>query len=106
MSTISKEGFERVCHAPQVCWVVEDDHTVVLNEQTMHTMKLQGVSAAIWDWITLGYPLGEVVEMISVFQGQSDQDAERRVRDALAAWTVAGFIVRDPGRTDGESGHQ
>ena len=90
--------------SPGVRWVREADHILVLNRNTGHTLKLEGASAAIWDWMTLGYRFGQVAAMLAVFLDQPQAVAERRVRESLQTWTVTGFILTPSGEPHGKSG--
>lgn len=86
--------------APAVVWVKEADGTLVVNPEKGSSRWLLGTEQAIWDLLTLGYPLEGVTQFVSTLLGVSSEAARRTVLGTCLEWETAGLL-----RVEGVTGH-
>jgi hypothetical protein len=79
--------------APGVHWVVgRTSLTIVDEEGTAKALGYPG--AAVWDFISRGYPLSDVETLVAAVAALDRPAAQALVRSALAEWAAAGYVER------------
>jgi hypothetical protein len=89
----------RLQPARHVCWAVELDGVVVLNERNGRSLKLAYPQAAIWDFVTRGDSRKEIVCKIAAVASLAPEEAERLVVQTEAELRQSGFLA--PGSLHG-----
>ena len=77
--------------SPGAHWVVgRTSLTIVGEEGSARTLGYPG--AAVWDFISRGYPLSDVEALVAAVAALDKPAAEALVRAAIAEWAASGFI--------------
>jgi hypothetical protein len=77
--------------APGVHWVVGRTSLTIVDEGgSAKTLGYPG--AAVWDFISRGYPLSDVATLVAAVAALDRPAAEALVRAAVAEWAACGFI--------------
>jgi hypothetical protein len=78
--------------SPCLRWVKDSDQILVVDERINTPTVLQGVEAAVWDWLMLGYNLPDVSELLAVLCNESQVLAETRLFGLLQGWLKSGWL--------------
>jgi hypothetical protein len=86
-------------------WLRDARQVLLVDPAQERAWALEGVEAAIWDWLTLDYADDQIVVFLSLLLKTSAARAARRLRDVLRAWQAAGILqVVEEDQRD-QSGH-
>ena len=61
------------CCAPSIIWVRDADQTLLVDQETKQSWSLRGVSAVIWDLLTVGYSHQRIVPLLSLRKNESEE---------------------------------
>jgi hypothetical protein len=80
--------------APHVVWTRDVDRVLLVDSEGERAWELDGLEAAIWDWLAMGYPYDKVVDFVSLVLACSQDEAGKTLEAALDAWRQAGLVER------------
>lgn len=100
--TVSAKELIHRC-APAIAWVRDADHTLLVDMERGRSWSLQGVEAAIWDWLASGTPYERVVRFLCLVLRTSEEEAKDALSATLDHWQDAGITHTIK---DGKSGDQ
>ena len=86
-------------HPAQVEYVRDLDQVILVSPENHQKWILQGIDAAVWNWLTLGYGYMRVVNMITTACSVSNEEASCLLQTILAKWVDAGLL--NEGQGDG-----
>lgn len=89
---MSDDGQRTYRCVPTIAWVKDAGQTLLVEEEAGRTWSLRGVEAAVWDWLSLGYSFDEIVGLLKVLVGASDEEARERLVAMLEGWKQAGIV--------------
>ena len=78
--------------APTIVWARDEGRVIVVDDQDKRSWLLDGIEAAIWDWVTMGYAHPRIVSMVSLTLKGSDAQAETLLENTLHRWYLAGLV--------------
>lgn len=78
--------------APTLVWVRDEGHVIVVDAQNARSWLLDGIEAAIWDWVTMGYSYPRIVNLASLILKGSQAQAETQLEETLHRWHRAGLV--------------
>jgi hypothetical protein len=91
---------------PNVTWLRDANHILVIDGERGETWSLSGREAALWDWLNLGYPYQKILEFLSLLMRASPHEAEKTLLTLLRDWQSEGIIHSVEEGLDGQSSHQ
>jgi hypothetical protein len=91
-------------NAPELMWVQEAGHILVVNPATGAAQRLIGQEAAVWDWFNSGHASATVTHLLALAFDLAAPEAQAVLDQMLARWLTAG-LVEDAERAHGESLH-
>jgi hypothetical protein len=77
---------------PCLHWVKDSNQVLVVDERLNTATVLQGVEAAVWDWLMLGYNLADVTGLLAGLCHESQGLAETRLLGLLQGWLQSGWL--------------
>jgi hypothetical protein len=77
---------------PQIRWVREAGRTLVVDVEENRSWSLQGLEAAIWDRLVLGYSLPAITRFLSLLMAAPEVDARGELLGMLDRWQAAGIL--------------
>ena len=80
--------------SPHISWVVDRMKTILVHESTGKVSILQGIQAAVWSWLNLGYPYPILLEFIACLSKVSPSVAQVELDQMLIEWQGLGFVDR------------
>ena len=89
--------FTSYCCAPDIEWVQDASQVLLVDAARGRSWPLQGVEAAIWDWLSLGYRYEQIARFVSLALGTSMDEAERALCAVLRGWAGAGILQASEG---------
>ncbi len=75
-----------------VRWVKDADQILVVDEHSGNVHRLFGLEAAVWSWLTLGYPYPRLVRLTAALLSLAPAEAEPHLARCLTDWQVAGLL--------------
>lgn len=105
---VTRPGGEWLAYrcAPAITWVKDTDQILLVDAEREQFWLIQGVEAAIWDFLALAYPYEKIVRFLSLIQSISTDEAEETLQLALCSWQRAGIVQLEEESKRGQSGHQ
>jgi hypothetical protein len=88
-----------VC-APAIRWVKDLDQTILVDYDGQQSWILQGIDAAIWDLLTLGYGLEQTADFLAVLLTISSGEASHRLLATIQRWEQEGILQVPEGAQD------
>jgi hypothetical protein len=83
---------------PSLRWCQESNHVLVIVEQTGMAVRLTGLDAAVWKWLTLSYPYETVLRFAEAFLKLPDAETRTRLNQTLHDWVELGLLVEEGAR--------
>ena len=83
--------------APSAIWTKDAELTLVVDRERGSSWMLTGTEQVVWDLLTLGYSLEQLVEFASVFLGVSPEEADETILAICRAWVRAGLLYAEEG---------
>jgi hypothetical protein len=80
--------------AAGIQWAVESDGVLVTNGTGM-AHRIGYPEAAVWDWMTRGYPLEKVLVLIGYVASLEPSGARELVAEALCTWDRMGLLTTE-----------
>ncbi len=77
---------------PAITWVKDANQILLVDAEREQFWFIQGVEAAIWDFLALAYPYEKIVHFLSLMQDTSTDEAEKTLRASLFGWQKAGIV--------------
>ena len=68
---------------------------LVIVEQTGLAVRLTGLDAAVWKWLTLSYPYQTVLRFAQAFLNLPDAETRTRLNQTLQVWVELGLLVEE-----------
>lgn len=78
--------------APDIFWVKDAGQTILVEGETGCSWLLSGWKAVIWDLLSLGYSVEDVVRFLTVLLDVGPEEARRRLLAALHQWAGNGIV--------------
>jgi hypothetical protein len=92
--------------ASDITWVRDADRILLVDAKKEQFWSLQGVEAAMWDWLTLAYPYEKIVRFLSLLSRVPAGEAERKFLTTLRGWQELGIVQAVEEKNRGEPGDQ
>ena len=77
--------------APGVHWIVGRTALTIVGRSGVAS-TIGYPDAAVWDFLSRGYDLGGVADLVSAIAAIEPADAEHLVRSAVADWMARGLV--------------
>ena len=92
--------------APSIIWVRDAAQTLLVDQETKQSWFLRGVSAAIWDLLTVGYSHQRIVSLLSLLISLPIEEVERDLAKVMGEWLDEGIVQTSGDAKDGELDRQ
>ena len=79
---------------PDISWIVDHASVKLINENTNTVKILNYPEAAIWDFITRGYPTEKLILLISKIAYINTSHATTIINDTIESLYKQGFLKR------------
>lgn len=89
--SLAVEGVAYCC-APHVVWARDVERVILVDSQDGRSWALDGIEAAVWDWLATGYPYERVVHFVALTRKTLESEAGARLDSILRRWCDAGLI--------------
>jgi hypothetical protein len=83
---------------PSLRWCQESSHVLVIVEQTGLSVRLTGLDAAVWKWLTLSYPYETVLRFVEAFLNLPKDETRARLNRTIHDWVELGLLVEEEAR--------
>lgn len=78
--------------APDFVWVRDAERVIVVDSEGGRSWSLDGIEAAIWDWLAMGYSYPKIVGFVSLILKRSQDETGAVLQDTLRRWYRAGLV--------------
>lgn len=75
-----------------VRWARDMDRIIIVDERSRLSCVLDGVDAAIWDWLAANHPLARVIALTAALLSIPEKQSEEIIRTALGNWHAQGLL--------------
>ncbi len=79
-------------------WCQESNHILVIVEQTGLAVRLTGLEAAVWKWLTLSYTYETVLRFAEVFLNLPKDETRARLNQILQDMVELGLLINEEAR--------
>lgn len=73
-------------------WCVDAQQILIVDDRRSLAFTLQGLPAALWQWISQGYNFEHLVDFTVELTSCSSIQATTTIQEILESWQVAGLI--------------
>ena len=74
-------------------WVKDREQLLIVDEQHQEIYALLGVEAAVWTWLTFGYPYAKIVELLAETLELPMVETEQRLHVIFQNWKKTGILA-------------
>ena len=78
--------------APDIIWVKDSGHTILVDGEAGCFWLLSGWKAAVWDLLSLGYLAEEIVRFLALLLDVRTEMAKERLLTILDEWEGNGMV--------------
>jgi hypothetical protein len=78
--------------APGVTWVKDAGQTILVDGPAGRSWTLEGVEAAAWDLLVLGYTFERAAGSLALLAGIDDEQGRRALLAMIGRWRLAGIL--------------
>jgi hypothetical protein len=78
--------------APGIVWVRDAEQAILVDEERGRDWRLEGVEAAIWDWLAGGYDAVRIAHFLALATGIPVAEAWRSLRAVIEGWQAEGIL--------------
>jgi hypothetical protein len=82
---------------PGLRWCQERAYVLVIDPEAGISVKLAGLEAAVWKWLSLGYRQQDLLALIQAFLNSSMTEARAQINQILSLWVELGLFVPQDG---------
>jgi hypothetical protein len=94
------------CCRPAIVWTREQQRTLLIDQETGASWRMEGIEAAVWDLMVLGYSYPRAAKIVSLLPGVPAGEAREIVSTTLAEWYREGILEVTEKVGDGEPDDQ
>ena len=91
---------------PSIVWTREQERTLLIDRETGASWTIEGMEAAVWDLLVLGYSYPRAARILSVLPGVRPEEAREVLLTTLAEWRREGILEISGKVKDGEPDDQ
>lgn len=77
-----------------IVWVRDGHGLVLVGQEDGRACTLDGVEAAIWEWLALGHCHEGIIRLLEALLGASSEEARCVLSGTLQNWHGAGLVDR------------
>ena len=92
--------------APSIIWIRDVDQVLLVDQETKQSWSLRGVSAVVWDLVTVGHSHQRIVPLLSLIISLPIEEVERDLTKVLGKWLDEGIVQASGEAKDGELDRQ
>jgi hypothetical protein len=94
------------CCRPGIVWTREQQRTLLIDRETGASWTIEGIEAAVWDLLVLGYSYPRAAKILSLLPGVPAEEAREVVSTTLTKWYREGILEVTEQVRDGEPDDQ
>jgi hypothetical protein len=88
--------------ASHIRWALDSNQILIIDESMNQIQRLSGFEAALWGWLVLSYPIGDIIRFSSILLNLPTDETEIRVKYVLDNWLAHQLVIFQPrGNGDG-----
>lgn len=80
------------CCVSNIVWVKDKNGVFLVDPKADRSWSMNGIDAAIWDWLTLGYRHEQAVFLLSLILRVPEDEARQVICETLYRWQRMGIV--------------